>query len=128
MKHRGSVFEYSRERDADLLSTYYRYVGFFGANELYRRIVESPARRFYVSPERAYAVVLRILRGSDLSRMRPERREMFFEIARRVDDARVRYPQSSLAAIIERVVEQPAPKFYLTPKSAITIIHYIRKR
>lgn len=88
MKSFGSVLAFTRERNAALLKAYREQVdaaSFVRLNEIGEKIVNSPSPRFWVSEERAAAVVSAIMRGKPvLETMRPTKREMFEEIHRRV--------------------------------------------
>lgn len=87
-----------------------------------------PAARFWVSASRAAVVVASINRGDMLHYMRPNKREMFFEIHRRVMELRKIYSGWSTPKLIEEVLAQPAPKFYLAPGSARVLILKARKQ
>lgn len=83
MKSFGSVLAFTRERNAALLKAYREQVdaaSFVRLNEIGEKIVNSPSPRFWVSEERAAAVVSAIMRGKPvLETMRPTKREMFEE-------------------------------------------------
>ena len=56
MKHKGNTFEFMRERNRDLLRVYKEQalaMTFIDADILMERIVKCPAKRFWVSEERA---------------------------------------------------------------------------
>lgn len=72
-------------------------------------------------------VIADMLRGRDLGSMRPSKREMFREIFDRVLVMRAKHPGLSLYKLVSMVVEQPAPKFYLSPSSAKIMICKARK-
>ena len=94
--------------------------------DMYSRIVDMPSERFWVSEERATLVMADIMRGRSIQSMGPNKREMFGEIYRRVQEMRREHPDWSLSEVTARVVAQPAPKFYLTPSSARVILGKIR--
>ena len=132
MKHRGDVPDYSEERVEDLMKTYTHiletYEGKINPLQLFERLANSPAQRFWVSPERAAIILARMEKGDDLSRMGNTRREMFQEIYRRAQELRVKYPNMSIRQLAVNVIMQPAPKFYLTPASARVIVCKVRKK
>ena len=131
MKHKGALMEYSRERSDDLMRAYDEYIAscdHISMNDVYARIVNMPSRRFWVSDVRAALVVSAIARGqARLESMWPLRREMYEEIHRRVIAARGEYPHLSFSSLCAMVVEQPAPKFYLTAGSARVMVCKARK-
>lgn len=130
MKPFGSILEFTRERNADLMRCYHAQLGRPGQirmDEVRRNIVEMPAARFWVSDERAAAVIALLEAGRPLpANMRPTKREMFLEIYRRFLILRRERPDDSPSDIIFDVVRQPAPKFYMLPRSAMDIIYKIK--
>ena len=131
MKNFGSKSEYHRERTRDLLRAYFRYLEackHVSKPDVFKRVVEMPAARFWVSTPRATVVVASIMRGDKLLSMRPNKREMFFEIHRRAVELRRKHSDWSMPKLIEAVIAQPAPKFYLAPGSARILIFKARKQ
>lgn len=132
MKKRGAITEYQQERAQELLRSYFlclkncKSIG--SILDIYEQASLMPASRFWVSPRRAKNVVASIMRGDRLLRMRPTKRDMFFEIYRRVCQLREHYPDMILPHLVEKVVEQPAPRFYLSPISARVAIVQARKK
>lgn len=96
--------------------------------EIYRRVVDMPSKRFWVSEERATIVVGNIIKGDKLEKMRPTKREMYFEIYKRVCELKKTRPTASIYDLVFDVLSGPAPKFYLTPGSAKVIISKIKKQ
>lgn len=123
MKSFGSVLAFTRERNAALLKAYREQVdaaSFVRLNEIGEKIVNSPSPRFWVSEERAAAVVSAIMRGNPvLETMRPTKREMFEEIHRRVMALKEQHPDWHLCQLVFNVVNSPAPKFYMEVSSAL---------
>lgn len=131
MKHKGSKNEYKDERDRDLLAVFRRTIEGCKHISLYdvvEEVVNSPAPRFYVSAYRARNVICRMYTGKPLTKITPLRMEMYNEIFHRVREARKLFPHKPLLFIIEEVLDQPAPKFYLTKKSGVVILHKIQKK
>lgn len=94
--------------------------------DIFEQVSESPSSRFWVSEERAAIVMSRLFKGKSISHMRPNKKEMFLEIFRRVSDLRQSYPEKSLFELTSIVVNSPAPKFYLTPRSVGEFIYRIK--
>lgn len=131
MKPTGSHFEYEAERDDNLMECYHellRRAEFVRMPEIYSQVVDMPAKRFWVSEERAAIVVSAMMRGEKLDNMRPLKREMYNEIYRRAMEIRGENPELPISRLVAQVVEQPAPKFYITPGSAKVLICKIRKQ
>lgn len=130
MKPHGSHYEYENERNDNLMEVYHEII--VKANhvrmpDVYEKVANSPSRRFWVSEERAAIVVSAMMRGDSLDRMRPLKREMYNEIYSRVITLQQENPKLPISQLVAQVVEQPAPKFYLTPGSAKVLICKIRK-
>ncbi len=132
MRLKGSTFSFQDERDKDLMRVYREQLsmqkGRISLPDVLRNTVNSPSVRFWTTVERAMAVVSQMRRGQGTRVMMPLRLEMYKEIAQRVDALMTDNPNLDLESAVIRVVEGGAPKFYLTPKSAKTIIHNIRKK
>lgn len=130
MKSFGSVLSFTRERNAALLKAYRELVdaaSFVRLNEIGEKIVNSPSPRFWVSEERAAAVMSAIMRGKPvLETMRPTKREMFEEIHRRVVALKGQHPDWHLCQLVFKVVNSPAPKFYMEVSSALERLFKIR--
>lgn len=131
MKHIGCCAEYAEARAKDLLNVYLTYITHskhISMTEVYQAIPNKPARRFYVSEMRATAVVGKIMQGDRLLNMHPCKREMFFEIYNRYKRIKDNFKGFPLSHIIGIIIEQPAPKFYITSSSAKLIVIKARKK
>lgn len=131
MKPHGSKFEYERERDEDLLQTFRRLIvesPVINILNICTILANSPAKRFWVSEERAAIVLSAMMKGDRLEGMRPTKREMFNEIYRRAMQLRREHPEMTIYELASNVVRQPAPKFYVTPKSAKYLVLCAKKR
>lgn len=130
MKSFGSILSFTRERNAALLKAYREHVAsvdFVRLNDIGVKIVNSPSPRFWVSEERAAAVVSAMMRGKPvLETMRRTKREMFEEIYRRVMALKKEHPDWHLCQLTFEVVNSPAPKFYMEPSSALERLFKIR--
>lgn len=130
LKNYGSFFEYEQERNADLIRAYREDISsckVIRLSEVWQRIANMPSARFWVSEERAAIVVAKMMHGDKLEGMRPLKREMFFEIFRRVKKLRAEFPDVSIYTCCIRVVCSPAPKFYMTPLSIRETIYKIKR-
>ena len=131
MKYFGSTFEYEEERNKDLMRAYREEIAavdFINMPDIFRSIVNKPSSRFWVSEERAAIVVSAMMRGETLAKMRPLKREMFQEIYNRVKALQEQHPDKSVYQLTFTVVQQQAPKFYLTAGSAKVIISKIKRK
>lgn len=131
MKPFGAIAENADARSRDLLRAYFQHLREcprLRMPDVFRAVVRMPASRFFVSVPRAVEVVSALLRGDPLLHMRPNKRDMFLEIHRRVLLLRSRHPGWSLTRLVADVVSAPAPQFYLAPGSARVLILKARRQ
>lgn len=131
MKNFGSTFEYEKQRNDDLMRAYREEIEqckFIKMPDVFKKVVNRPSQRFWVSEERAAIVLSAMIKGDTLDNMRPLKREMFFEIYRRAMELREKNPELSVFNLAFCVVRQQAPKFYLTPGSAKVIVSKIKRQ
>ena len=120
------------QRNMDLYNAYKQVIS--GMNiivldEALELTVNSPAKRFYISADRAYGVLVRWDLHGVTRLISDERQEMYEELYERIKVLKPLYPNTPLMHMVEMVIEQPAPKFYLKIKSAKTILcNYKSKR
>ena len=131
MKPFGSILEFTKERNEDLMRAYRHQINLtphIHMKDVAAAVVNMPAARFWVSEERAAIVISALMAGRELPHnMRSPKREMFHEIYRRVLDLRKAKPDTPLFDLVCEVVNSPAPKFYLRPRAAVFIIYNIKK-
>lgn len=131
MKKVGSKFEYEQERNKNLLQVYHKLISqtkFIKTSELYHNMSIHPSERFWVSEERTAIVIAKIAKGDNLTYMKKNKREMFFELYKRVNLMRKEHPQMPFNKIVFRVIRQPAPRFYLTEESIKVIMSKIKTK
>lgn len=130
MKSFGATLAFTHERNRALLKAYRHHIhhcSHINLPSIGRLIVDSPAPRFWVSEDRATAVVSAIMRGHPvLDAMRLSKREMFHEIYIRTMELKQTHPRAHLCELVSRVINSPAPKFYMEPSSALQYIFKIR--
>lgn len=131
MKHLGSKSEFEEERNSELLKTYNRLISeadYIVPAVIYNKLVNEPSSRFWVTEERAAVIISKMRKGHSLERMHPNKREMFQEIYRR---AMILMKQDATLSVLEvamKVVNQPAPKFYICEGYAEQIIGLAKKK
>ena len=129
---KGRFFEYRDERNADLLCVFRECVMNSPADEsmdeVYQRIVNSKSKRFWVSEEQASKVVSYMMKGNKIDYMSDNKRKMFEEIYIRVMKMREENPNIRLFRLVEIIVSQEAPCFYMTSGSAKAIISQIKSK
>lgn len=131
MKHIGNKFKYEFERDKELIKTFHKVlmsVDNTNLNKILEMTVNSPCSRFWVSEERAAIVLSKMFGGEDISYMSESKKAMYNELFKRAKERKAKYPNRSIYDIAIDVTGQKAPRFYLTPQSAKTIICKIKKK
>ncbi len=128
---RRTSFEYGDERGRNLLEVFNGELGAMPGEKIEKvleRAVNRPARRFWVSEERAVRVVSSMERRGLPAGGHPLKREMFEEISRRCRALAVEHPEWSLSRRVYHVVNNEAPRFYLSVSSAHVIVCKERRR
>lgn len=129
MKYYGSILDFTQERNQELMRVYQDKLskaGYIVMPKIFEQVANSPCSRFWVSEERAAIVISTLLAGKVVPNMRRNKREMFDEIFRRFLIVREQYPEKSIYALAIMVVNQPAPKFYMTPRTVGELIYRIK--
>lgn len=129
MKYYGSILDFTKERNQELLRVYQEKLseaGYIIMPKIFEQVANSPCSRFWVSEERAAIVISSLLAGKSLLNMRENKCEMFDEIFQRFLVLREKYPEKSIYALATMVVNQPAPKFYMTPRTIGELIYRIK--
>lgn len=131
MKYHGCILEFTDQRNKELMKAFretVRQQTFIDITEVSEKMVNLPCSRFWVSEERAHVVITALFKGKPVLRtMRPLKQEMFQEIYNRVIALRKQRPHLSLFELVMKVVNSPAPKFYIRPRCAMDIIYKIKK-
>lgn len=132
MKKKNAVSDFSAHRTECLWLAFRRSLAQQSEIELERAFRDSanaPAPRFWVSEARAaYVVGQHLLGRRPLQSMIPEKQNMYREILRRFFILRKREPEASVAELVGRVVNEPAPSSYLSPSRAAAVIAGEKRR
>lgn len=128
MRKHNSSPEFSEERSLLLIKNFRESIARqskISAAKAFNDAVNAPAPRFWVSEVRATRVIRQMLNGDAeiLEGMNTEKREMYLEIFKRVSEIRKTNPRLPLGDIVFEVVNSPAPRFYLSPFTAVRIIN-----
>lgn len=129
MKRQGSTFPLEVERNRSLIRTFRELFPACESPDItfYQHIADSPTERFWVTEERATLVILAMLHGKGTTNMLGTKAEMYREIYRRYLKLREQHPGQPVSYLVSEVVNQPAPKFYMTAKSVREIIYRIKR-
>lgn len=130
MKKQGSTFSLETERNNDLLKAFRALFPQSDTTDLsfYQQVADMPSKRFWVTEERATLVILAMHKGTSFKNMLDTKCEMYQEIYRRFLELRKKSPNLPTSILVGEIVNQPAPKFYMTAKSVREIIYRIRRK
>ena len=132
MKKINSKCEFSSERSELLLLNFRKAIARQSkicAKKAFQEAAEAPAPRFWVSEARAMRIVSMLFKGLDPTEgMHPEKREMYLEIFRRTKALKEANPSLPLGDIVFDVVNNSAPRSYISWEWAQKIINARKKQ
>lgn len=132
MKKMNSTSDFSAMRSRVLHQQFREALAlqsFTSCREAFRTVVKRSAPRFWVSEERAADVVCKMFAGEDpTATMFPEKRAMYQEIYSRCLRLREALPKAPVAAMVFEVVNQEAPRHYMSEHTLERIINQERRR
>lgn len=119
--------ELKRQRDADLYDVYKRGLetnSFANMSQAADYVIRQPAPQFYVSPREVSLAMGRLQRGMSLIALSPSSRRRFWQLKDNYDAYLEAHPDNHLSRerVLELLVEEPAPEFYLSWRSAREIL------
>lgn len=127
----GTIAE---QRNADVVSAFFDGIKRLGQhsvteNEIIRNIMKNGAPRFYVTYEKASRFVSMIERGKELPLSNPNKIAMYMELHRRYRayaDTHECYGYK----VLEDIIKEPAPSFYMELKTFLDIVykHYKNRK
>lgn len=126
-------YDISRQMQHDLMEAYKRVsTDSWSQAEAYRRMVEEPAPRYYISPKQASQNIALMVRGDfrKVDKMSPLRKEMYYELFKVVQQLSEKreFIGKSLSYIMKFAVIQPAPRFFISPIRGKIIRWFIKRR
>lgn len=135
MRHKGSVSQLSKGRNKDLYDNFTnlmkRHLNMYGRvckTLILTQLVNVPAKRYWISPERGYSVISQIRKG--ILDVNPDKNicRLYYAL---YDDFKVYkklHPEVPDTRAVEEVIQQPAPCFGLEPRVAGIIIRRMSKQ
>ena len=132
MGQRANI-ELAEMRNDDLLRAVREVVANYDVETDYEAVllaINSPSKRYWCTASAAAKALWRLAKGDTLPEMRPTSRERYqslYDLYLRMREED-QYKGKSIYYISCLLVEQPAPKFFLTPKTAEKIYHKWRKK
>ena len=125
--------ELKKARDKALCAVYRKALAectFATMREVARYVCKQPAPRFYIEAEKASILIGRILSNVSLINQNNCTRRLSWELFRRYKAYLAAHPDSKLSRerVLELLVDEPAPEFYIEAQCARKIIYKERKR
>ena len=118
--------EFSSHRSEMLLLNFRRSIAAqsrISAKKAFQEAADAPAPRFWVSEARAARIISRMRQGDDPTvDMTTEKREMYRELYRRFLILEKQNPQMPVGDIVFTIVNDTAPKSYISPERARQLI------
>ena len=104
--------------------------GFNSMRDAAKFVSSSPAPRYYIEPKRASDLVGLILANVSLINLNASSRRMAWHLYNNYKAWVENHPDSGLSRerIMEILVDEPAPEFYVGPQMARKIIYKERKK
>ena len=133
MKKPGSTSDFISTRDRELYANFIQLLrnSELPLKDMFGAAAKMACSRFWVSERHAAEVISCMRRNADperVERMYGQKRAMYCEILRRVEQLMERQPELCLQHAVDAVVCGEAPEFYLTGKSARVIIYRHRRK
>lgn len=124
MKRKGSKSDYTAERNKELRAAFFSQETYSTGDEQMKKLIRTPASRFWVDPEHARDVISRVKKDPEaLGRMKPERERMYRALMSRYDEIQRRNPRQSKLRCVSAAIYAGAPEFYIAPSTAREIIY-----
>lgn len=115
----------------DLIEAYNRVAGScWSQRQAYERMVKQPAKRYYVTPKRAYLVIAKMMKGDfeKVNFMLPARRRMFYslyDVVLKLTE-KPAFIGKSLWYIMPYAVTTPAPEFFIGWEEAKRVRRWLK--
>lgn len=135
MRHKGSLSQLSKGRNKDLYDNFCRltkrHLSLYGRVSktlLLTQLVNAPARRYWISSERAYSVISQIRKGT--LGVKPEKNicRLYYALYDEFKVYKREHPDMPDTRIAEEIIHHPAPCFGLEPRVAGIIIRKMSKQ
>jgi len=119
--------ELKRQRDSDLYDVYKKgmaTIGFANMSQAADYVIRQSAPHFYVSPREVSLAIGKLQRGVSLIALSSSSRRRIWQLKDNYEKYLAEHPDNKLSRerVLELLVEEPAPEFYLSWRSAREIL------
>lgn len=135
MRHKGSFSQLRKGRNEDLYDNFCRltkrHLDMYGRickTLILAQLVNSTARRYWISPERAYAVISQIRKRTFKVNPKKTVCRLYYALYDDFLTFKAEHPEIPDTRAVEDVIQQPAPCFGLEPRVAGIIIRKMSKQ
>lgn len=130
VRNLGDKNEFIEQRNREVMQAYRHifklYGGIVDVTTIYRMVALAPSSRFFVSDDRAYRVVSRLIRdNAQPIDMQQSCKRMYYEIMSRILKRHPHIATMSTADIrtaVRTIIREPAPEMYLSTRTIASII------
>lgn len=124
MKRKGATSDFSKARNMELRKAFFSQESYSTSDEAMKKVLATPASRFWVDPDRARDVMSSIEKNpAILDNMKKERARMYRALFKNYNEIRKANPGKSKISCVSQAIFGGAPEFYLSPSTAREIIY-----
>lgn len=135
MRHKGSLSQLSKGRNKDLYENFCkltkRHLTLYGRvckTLILTQLVNTPAKRYWLSSERAYSVISQIQKGTLTVNPKKSICRLYYALYDEFKVYKKEHPETPDTRIAEIIIYNPAPCFGLEPRVAGAIIRKMSKQ
>lgn len=135
MRKKGALSQLSKGRNKDLYDNYCslvkRHLQLYGRvckSLILTQVINSPASRYWISSERAYAVISQIRKGTLTVNPKKNICRMYYALYDEFIKFKEKHPDIPDTRAVEEVILEPAPCFGLEKRVAEIIIRKVAKQ
>lgn len=125
--------EFKDERDKDFLETYKSVISehgkmarFLGKQQLIEETINHQAKRYYISYEQCSRIIMKLINRKPVIFKNQIKKEMYYSILNELNKKK-QESNKPLGILLGQIIYSPAPRFYLSVKSASILFYSLLK-